>query len=125
MGILIVILFLALSVWALVALFRRLRRQHASAGLWFAFTALVSCGIALGIWCGFYFEYHVGTRFRIGSFPIPVVFFHLEDGQWVDFPVAEFQAWSAAFANIIIITALIASPLWLVLWRHHKHDHVA
>jgi hypothetical protein len=125
MGILIVILFLALSVWALVALFRRLRRQHASGGLWFAFSALVLCGIAVGIWCAFYCEYHLGTRFRIGSFPIPVVFFHFEDGQWVDFPVPAFQAWLAVVANIITITALATLPVWLVSRRHQRYDHVA
>jgi len=25
-----------------------------------------------------YCEYHVGTRYRIESFPLPIVFFHLE-----------------------------------------------
>jgi len=122
MSMLFVILFFALSSWVLVALFRRLRRQHASGGWWVAFGVLVACGVALGIWCAFYCEYHVGTRFRIGSFPIPVVFFHLEDGQWVDFPVPEFQAWSASFTNVITITALTTLPLWLVSWRQNRHE---
>ena len=122
MGILLVIIFLALSSWTLVALFRRLRRQHVSAGWWVAFALLCICGAALGVWCAFYCEYHVGTRFRIGSFPIPVVFFHLEDGAWVDFPVPEFQAWAAAFTDIITIIALATLPLWLVSWRHQKYE---
>ena len=125
MGILIVTLFLVLSVWTLVALFRRLRRQHASRGLWFAFSVLAACGIAAGIWCALYCEYHLGARFRIGSFPIPVVFFHFEDGQWVDFPVPAFQAWLAVAANIITITALTTLPVWLVSRRHQRYDHVA
>jgi hypothetical protein len=54
---------------------------------------------------------------RIGSFPLPIVFFHLEEGRWVDFPVPEFQAWSAMLANIIAIIALATLPLWLVSWR--------
>ena len=58
---------------------------------------------------------------RIGSFPIPVVFFHLEDGQWVDFPVPGFQAWSAVLTNIVTITALATVPLWLLSWRQHRH----
>ncbi len=120
MGILLVIIFLALSSWAVVALFRRLQRQHVSVGWWVAFGILVACGTALGIWCAFYCEYHVGTSYRIASFPIPVDFFHLEDGAWVDFPVPAFQAWSAAFANIITIIALATLPLWLASWRHHK-----
>ena len=125
MGILIVILFLALSVWTFVALFRRLHRQHASRGLWFAFSVLAASGVAVGIWCALYCEYHLGARFRIGSFPIPVVFFHFEDGQWVDFPVPAFQAWLAVAANIITITALATLPVWLVSRRHQRYDHVA
>jgi len=59
----------------------------------------------------------VGTNFRIGSFPIPVVFFRLEQDQWVDFPVPAFQAWLAMLANIITIIALATLPLWLVSRR--------
>ena len=114
MGILIVIIFLALSSWALVALFRRLRRQRATAGWWVTFGVLVACGVALGIQCAFYSEYHVGPHFRLVSFPIPVVFFHLEHGDWVDFPVPEFQGWASMFTNVITITALATLPLWLV-----------
>jgi hypothetical protein len=120
MGILIVIVFLAVSSWLLVALFRRLRWQQVSNRTWVAFGVLAACGIALGVWCAFYCEYYVGTRYRIGGFPIPIVFFHLEDGQWIDFPVPEFQAWSAAFANVVTITALATLPVRLVAWRPHK-----
>jgi len=122
MGIFIVIVFLGLSSWTLVALFRRLRRQRATAGRWVAFGVLVACGVAVGIWCAFYVEYHIGTRYRIGSFPIPVVFFHLEQGDWVDFPVPEFQAWATMFANVITVTALVTLPLWLVSWRQHRPE---
>jgi hypothetical protein len=120
MGILVVILFLALSIWTLVAVFRRLRRQRASRSLWLAFSALAACGVAIGVWCACFVEYHLGTHFRIGSFPIPVVFFHFEDGQWVDFPVPAFQAWLAIAANIITITALATLPVWLLLRRHDR-----
>jgi hypothetical protein len=118
---LINIFFLALSSWLLVALFRKLRRQHVGAGWWAMLGLFVACGLALGIWCAFYCEYHVGTSYRIGSFPIPVVFFHLEDGQWIDFPVPEFQAWAAAFTNVITITALATLPLWVASRRQRRH----
>lgn len=106
MGILIVIFFLAISCWSLVALFRRLLRQRATPGRWLAFGVLVACGAALGVWCSFFLEYRVGTRFRIFSFPIPIVFFHLENGNWVDFPVPRFQAYATGITNVITITAL-------------------
>ena len=113
-GMLFVTAFLAGSGWALVSLVRRLRRQHVGTRLWVAFVFLVAIGVSAGTWSAFHFEYPLGARCRIGSFPIPVVFFHLEDGQWVGFPVPPFQAWSAAFTNIITITALATLPLWLV-----------
>lgn len=122
MGLLFVIIFLAASSWALVALIRRLHRKHASTVWWVAFGALVFVGIAAGILCAFYFEYHLGADLRVGSFPLPVVFFHLEEGQWVDFPVPQFQAWSAAFTNVITITALATLPLWLLSWRQHRNE---
>lgn len=115
------LLLAAASTWSLVALFRRLRRRREGVGSWIAFGVLAACGVALGIWCAFYCEYHVGANYRFGSFPIPIVFFHFEDGQWVDYPVPQFQAWAAAFANVVTITALSTLPLWL-LARQHRHE---
>jgi hypothetical protein len=99
-----------------------LRRQGATAGRWLAFSFLAACGIAAGIWCAFYVEYHIGSRYRIGGFPIPIVFFHLEDGQWVDFPVPTFQLWATVFTNIIAITALATLPVWLVSLGQHRDE---
>lgn len=120
MGILLVILFLLTSSWLIFALCRHLLRRHVTRGWWVVFGGLVVLGVLFGIWCAFYCEYSVGTRFRIASFPIPIVFFHLEDGYWVDFPVPEFQAWSSVLANVVTITAVVTSPLWLALWRRKQ-----
>jgi hypothetical protein len=122
MGFFIVIVFLALSSWMLVALFRRLRRQRAPTGSWLAFVALFACGVAVGIGCAFYVEYPIGARYRIASFPIPIVFFHREDGHWVDFPVPEFQAWATALTNVITITALATLPVWSISGRQQRHE---
>src|SRR5579859_2473758 len=103
MGIVFVRLFFALSAWSLVALLRRFRRERAGPVRWIAFGLLAACGAALGAWCSLNFEYHAGARLRIGGFPLPPVFFHLEDGNWVDFPVPDFQMWPAVFANILTI----------------------
>jgi hypothetical protein len=117
---LIVIFLLGLSSWTVVGLFRRLRRQRANQFYWLWFLVLLAGGTGLGIWCAFFCEYPVGAKYRWASFPIPVVFFHLEEGQWVDYPVPTFQAWSAAITNIITIVALMELPLWFALWFSHR-----
>ncbi len=122
LGMLFIIAFLAGSAWALGSLVRRLRRERAGTRWWLAFFILIAVGVSGGVWCALHCEYPLGADFRVGSFPMPVVFFHREDGQWVDFPVPAFQAWSAVFTNIVTITALVTVPLWLVSWRQHRHE---
>src|SRR5205809_164517 len=93
-GALLILALLSASSWTFVSLIHRLRRTHASVRWWVTFAALVVIGLLAGVWCAFYFEYHWGPRYRVASFPVPVVFFHLEDGDWVDFPVPRAQAWA-------------------------------
>jgi hypothetical protein len=123
MGYLFVILVLSLSLWTLLLLFRQFRHHHVSIIWWVAFGLLCAGGIIAGSWCAFYCEYSIGARYRIGSFPIPIVVFHLEQGDWVDFPVPTSQAWLALFTNIITIVAVSLLPLWLVFWRQRKCDN--
>lgn len=122
MGMLFVILFLAASSCSLFSLVRRLLRKRAGARWWIAFGVIGALGIGAGVWCAFYFEYHVGADFRVFSFPLPICFFCLEEGRWVDFPVPRFQGWAAALTNVLTITALATVPLWLVSWRQHPHE---
>jgi hypothetical protein len=118
MGILVVILFFTASTWMLVALIRRLWSERKSGNWrWVLFCILSMCGVAIGIWCGFFCEYKVGGSLRVISFPIPIGFFHLEDGQWVDFIVPQFQMWLALFTDVLTLTAFTTLPLWLVSRR--------
>ena len=124
MGYLFVILVLSLSLWILLLLFRQFRHHHVSIVWWVAFGLLCAGGGKIaGSWCAFYCEYSIRARYRIGSFPIPIVVFHLEQGEWVDFPVPRSQAWLALFTNIITIVAVSLLPLWLVFWRHRKCEN--
>jgi hypothetical protein len=98
MSVLFAMLLLIISVWGILALFFRLRRQDVSAAWWATLAVLMVCGMALGVWCALYCEYPVGTKYRVGSFPIPVVIFHMEEGNWVDFPLDTFFAWGVMAA---------------------------
>ncbi len=48
---------------------------------------------------------------RFVSFPMPVAFFHLEDGQWVDFPTPEYVMYPGLAANVAVITACLVLPV--------------
>lgn len=65
---------------------RQCRRIHASGGhvRW----ALLLLAALAGAGLGFLLngcELPLGVRCRVVGIPIPGVFFHLEDGQWIDF----------------------------------------
>ena len=122
MNVLLAIILLGLSSWALIALFRRLRRQHVGKGWWVATALSIACGLALGVWCTFCCEYHVWPTFRFFSFPVPVAFFHLEDGQWVDFVPEAPLGWFMMLTNVLSITALTTLPLWLASRKRQTHE---
>ncbi len=126
MGFLIVIALLALSSWGVFATFRRLRRAHASRAWWFAFGVLAVAGLVAGYWLAFSFEYHVSPRMRYVSFPMPLAFFHLEDGQWVDFVTPPYVMYPGLLANVVAIVAVALLPLLLASLasgrRHRDHE---
>jgi hypothetical protein len=122
MVIFIVFIILALSSSSVVALCRRFRRRQAGVDCWVAFGGLFAGGAALGIWCALFCEYRIRDHFRVGSFPISIVFFHLEEGQWVDYPVPKFQAWLTILANISAIVSVTTLPMWLLSWWRQRYE---
>jgi hypothetical protein len=125
MGFLIVIALLALSSWGVFATFQRLHRTHASGAWWFAFGVLAVIGLAAGCWLAFGFEYHVSPRMRYVSFPMPLAFFHLEDGRWVDFVTPPHVMYLGMVANVVAIVAVALLPLLLASLasgRRHRQN---
>lgn len=113
MGFLIVVALFAVSSWAVFATVRRLRRTKASQVWWFAFASLVLIGLVAGCWLAFSFEYQVSPRMRYSSFPMPLAFFHLEDGRWVDFVTPPHVMYPGLVANVIAVVAMALLPLSL------------
>jgi hypothetical protein len=122
MGFLIVILLFGLSSWGMFATFRRLRRTHAGRTWWYAFSALVVVGIAAGTWLALRFEYHVSPQMRCVSFPMPLAFFHLEDGHWVDFVTPPYVMYPGLVANILSVVAVLLLPLLLGSLIFHRRQ---
>lgn len=125
MGLLIVIALLALSSWGVLATFRRLRHTHASRVWWFAFVALTVFGGVVGSWLALRFEYQVSPQMRYVSFPMPIAFFHLEDGNWVDFITPPHVMYPGLVANILAVIAASLLPLLLasvIVHRRQSHE---
>ncbi len=111
MGLIAVTVLLALSVWGILATVRLLRRTGAGRGWWNAFVLLLALGLGAGTWFAFCFDYHVSPEMRCASFPVPLAFFHLEDGHWVDFITPPYVMYPGLVANVAAFAALALLPL--------------
>ncbi len=103
MGRLIIILpVLAFDVWLLATTGKKQCKIWAQARAWPRLAGAAALGVALGVWLALFVEYHWGAGTRVIGFPVPVCFFHLEDGNWVDFipPAAmQYLGWTANFLS--------------------------
>jgi hypothetical protein len=113
MAFLIIIALFVLGSCGVFGTFRRLRRQRANRRWWIAFALLAAVGLVAGCWLTFSFEYQVSPRMRFASFPMPLAFFHLEDGQWIDFVTPPYVIYPGLVANVIAIVAVALLPLLL------------
>jgi hypothetical protein len=111
LGLLIVTVLLALSCWGVIGTVIRLRRVHATGVWWLVFTMLSGVGLTAGSWLAFHFNYQVSPRMRFVSFPMPVAFSHLEEGQWVDFPTPPQIMYPGLAANVVAVVAVCLLPL--------------
>lgn len=111
MGLIIVMVVLALSAWAVYATVRRLRQTKAGRVWWISFALLLAVGCGLGVWFAFSFEYQVAADMRFASFPVPLAFFHLEGGAWVDFITPPYVMYPGLVANVASFAAAALLPL--------------
>jgi hypothetical protein len=60
--------------------------QRARALWWIIWSILLVAASVAGIYCTTGVEYMADPKLRVVGFPLPIVMFELEKGQWVDFP---------------------------------------
>lgn len=113
MGVLFVLAIAIPIVWCIVSTVRAVARAR-RLKWWLVFGILVAAGIALGWFCGNW-EYDVGDKMRIGGFPVPMVFFRLEDGRWTDFPLPTYVSWLAFLTDVLAGIAIVLLPFRVVL----------
>jgi hypothetical protein len=121
LGFLIVIALLVLSSWSIISTVRRLRRTKSGRNWRIAFASLGATGLVAGIWLAFKFDYQVSPTMRFISFPMPLGFFHLENGVWIDFVTPPHVMYPGVVANVLTTVALTLLPVsigsWLVTRR--------
>jgi len=75
------------------------------------FFAVLVLGAAVGVWAAGV-EYQASDTFRFAGCPLPVAYFHLENGHWVDYVTpAPPLNW---VVNVIVIALLLLAPLNVV-----------
>jgi hypothetical protein len=111
MAFILAVVLLALSAWGVLATVRRLRQTNARGAWWLTFALLMALGAVAGAWFAFRFEYQVSPDVRFVGFPVPLAFFHLEDGHWVDFIIPPYVAYPALFTDIVSFGAALLMPL--------------
>jgi hypothetical protein len=111
MGIIIVSLVLVASGWMIISTTRKLAGAR-NKKLWAIGITLTVLGIVMGCILSVQ-EYQAGTTMRVVGIPMPLGFFHFENGQWLDFPLPAYVLWPAYFANVIFWMAICLLPLRL------------
>jgi hypothetical protein len=109
---------LALTSLAAFAAVRGLWRNRAGRRWWVGLALSAALGAAAGIWCGFFCEYYALEELRVFSFPVPAYFFHLEDGDWVDYVVP--APLVVAGCNSLSLALLAVVPVWAAYWLLHR-----
>jgi hypothetical protein len=66
-----------------------------------------------GVWLALTVDYRVSPKMRFLSFPMPLAFFHLEDGRWIDFVTPPHVMYPGLVANVISVVALSLLPVWI------------
>jgi len=101
-GLILILPVLALDIWLLATTGKKQIKIWTQARAWLRLAGAASLGVALAIWLSLFVEYKWGSTIRVIGFPVPVCFFHLEDGNWVDFipPAAmQYLGWAANFLS--------------------------
>jgi ABC-type xylose transport system permease subunit len=111
MAFLLIVGVLAASLVFIIALARTLFRAHANARWWLGYFVCALIGLAFGCWLTFYFEYQASPQFRFHSFPFPLGFHHLENGDWVSFVTSPHVMYPGILANLASIVAVSLLPI--------------
>jgi hypothetical protein len=81
-GLILIIPVVAFDIWLSVTTGRRQLQQWAGRGQWRLIASVIGIGLILSLWLTFLVQYKWGQEERVAGFPIPRVFFSLENKVW-------------------------------------------
>jgi hypothetical protein len=100
-GLIIIIPILAFDIWLGCTTGRRQVRRWLEFRQWRQIIAAFAIGVALAIWLTFFVKYSFDPKMRVIGFPIPLVFFHLEDKNWTRTVLPAALPYSGAVADFL------------------------
>ncbi len=111
MGALILIVpTLAFDVWLAVTVGKPQVHRLIHARAWPRLAAICGAGLALAVCCLFVIRYRWDAKTRVVGFPVPLIFFNLEDQTWVRSPAPSPWLYLGAATNVITGIALPFFP---------------
>jgi hypothetical protein len=111
MGALILIIpTLAFDVWLGATVGKRQLQRFIHARAWPRLAAVCGAGLVLAVCCLLVIHYRWDAKTRVVGFPIPLIFFNLEDQTWVRSPAPTPWLYLGAATNVITGIALPLVP---------------
>jgi hypothetical protein len=101
-GLIFIIPILAFDIWLSCTTGKRQVRRWLELKQWRQLAAACAIGAALGIWLTFFIKYGSGPKIRVQGFPVPLVFFHLEDTGWTRSVLSTSLLYAGATADFFI-----------------------
>src|SRR5580698_6661739 len=100
-GLILIIPILAFDIWLACTAGRRQIRRWLELGQAPRIAAAVAIGVALAVWLTFFVKYGAGAKMRVRGFPIPLVFFHLDDNRWTQTDLPSALPYVAGAADLL------------------------
>jgi hypothetical protein len=111
MGALILIIpTLAFDVWLGVTVGKRQVQRWIAARAWPRLAVVCGAGLALAVCCLLVIHYQWDAKTRVVGFPIPMIFFNLEDTTWVRSPAPKPWLYLGAATNLLTGVAMPLIP---------------
>jgi hypothetical protein len=82
-GLILVLPVLAFDVWLSVTTGQRVIKRWISQGQWRFLVATAAIGLLLALWLTFFLHYSWSKEEKVVGFPVPRIFFALQDKAWV------------------------------------------